>query len=61
MAIMFGEKDLPTILAGLDRLPQQLTAAGIASQIVTIPGVDHFYLRTASVPQPDGSSTDVET
>ncbi|WP_022720585.1 alpha/beta hydrolase, partial [Rhodopseudomonas sp. B29] len=27
--MMFGEKDLPTILAGLDRLPHQRTAAGI--------------------------------
>jgi acetyl esterase/lipase len=59
--LYFGEHDLPVMLDGVAEMREHLTRAGIANQFVTIPGADHFYLRSAEVTRPDGTVTDVET
>lgn len=59
--MFFGEQDLPGILGGREEMRDYLTGCGIANQVVTVPGANHFYLGTATVTRPDGSATDVET
>jgi dienelactone hydrolase len=59
--LYFGEHDLPVMLDGVGEMREHMTRVGIAHQFVTIPGADHFYLRSAEVTRPDGSLTDVET
>jgi acetyl esterase/lipase len=59
--LYFGEHDLPVMLDGVAEMLEHLTRVGIANQFVTIPGADHFYLRTAEVARADGTITDVET
>jgi dienelactone hydrolase len=59
--LCFGEHDLPVMLGGIEEMREHMTTVGIANQFATIPGANHFYLRTATVARPDGSVTDVET
>jgi steroid delta-isomerase-like uncharacterized protein len=59
--LCFGEHDLPVMLDGINEMREHMTGVGIANQFATIPGANHFYLRTAKVARPDGSLTDVET
>jgi dienelactone hydrolase/ketosteroid isomerase-like protein len=59
--LYFGENDLPGIRDGLEEMREFMTGAGIDNEFVTVPGANHFYLRTAAVPRLDASVTDVET
>jgi predicted esterase/ketosteroid isomerase-like protein len=59
--LCFGEHDLPVMLDGIGEMREHMTRVGIANQFATIPGANHFYLRTAEVARPDGSLADVET
>ena len=59
--LAFGEHDLPVILGGIDEMREHMNRTGVANEFVTVPGANHFYLRTAEVAGPDGISSDVET
>jgi dienelactone hydrolase len=59
--LCFGEHDLPVMLDGIQEMREHMTRVGIANQFATIPGANHFYLRTAEVARPDRSMADVET
>lgn len=60
--LMFvGENDLPAMLDNLDGPTRHMTCVGLPHQVVRIAGATHFYPRTATVPGPDGTSTDVES
>jgi steroid delta-isomerase-like uncharacterized protein len=59
--LYFGEDDLPGIRGGLEEMREHLVRVGVDNQFVTIPGANHFYLRTSQVERADGSTTDVET
>lgn len=59
--LMFvGENDLPAMLDNLDGPIQHMASMGLPHQLVRIAGATHFYSRTATVIDADGTSTDVE-
>lgn len=55
-----GKDDLPVMLEGLDDTVEHMRKKGVVYDVVRIEGATHFYPRTAAVPAPDGSRTDVE-
>lgn len=57
----FAENDLPGTLEDLEPRTEYLKSVGLKHRIVHVPSATHFYPRSSSVRQDDGSTTDLES